>query len=143
MNTPFTANTQSEWNPNPKEEGIDSLAERDGQSMIGHAPDVAPLTLASQGAASTSVPPHVDDARNAVENALAAAPFDPSLSPVQSLNAEPVADNLHPPPNEAMTPPAPPQVPPPLMPAQGVVIPPPFNPAATNAAVNNNDLNTL
>ncbi len=141
METAFTANTQPEWRADSAGEGIDNMAQGERGGMIGHAPDVTPPSheLPNLSIPPPTASPVVDDARSAVDSALLAAPFDPASSPVQSLNASPLADNLHPtPPNDQTAPAAPPPLPPPLMPAQGVIIPPPFKPAANNVVSNNN-----
>jgi hypothetical protein len=50
----------------------------------------------AQQAAQPSLNPTVDTARSAVEQAIAATPFDPSFGqPVQSLNAQPLGQPIH------------------------------------------------
>jgi hypothetical protein len=150
METPFTANTQPEWQTASQGGGLDALSRAEGQGMIGHAPDVAPPVNTPFHLPSDQPLPagaHVDEARNAVENALSSSPFSPGLNPVQSLNAAPITDNLHPQSAgnqpEQIDPAAPPPIPPPLMPSQGVVIPPPYTPVSNSSAPNNNLSNTL
>jgi len=130
MGAAFTANTSTDGN---SEENVpDPFAEPDAEpapdGFLNHS--VASVVPPSETAPE---PPHVESARNAVDSAFAAAPFDPALSPVQSLNAAPLGEEIHPPENQPaqndIAPPAPPPVPPPLMPSPGVVIPTqPFNP---------------
>jgi len=155
MGSPFTANTQPEWQAASETQGLDTLARGEGEGMIGHAPDVEPPVSSPPNLSETSPNPggtHVDSARNAVESALASNPFNPGLSPVQALNAVPVADNLHSAqsgnqapsePSEQVAPVAPPPIPPPLTTAQGLVIPGPYTPAPNPAPANNNLSSTL
>lgn len=87
------------------------------ESPVGQLPAAAP-PMPSYGVAPTAteevkplvgavlqvtgdqpLPGNVDNARSAVENALAVVPFDPAYAqPVVSLNAQPVAVDLHMPP---------------------------------------------
>lgn len=151
----FTGNTQPEWE-SAQTSALDPLAEGNGMGMIGHAPDVVPPVMPApnlgQVIQPTSTGEYVDTARSAVENALAATPFNPALSPLQSLNATPIVDNLHPEaqndmaasyPQDHMSPAAPPPLPPPLTTAQGLVIPPPYTPTANGSYLNNNSASGL
>lgn len=88
LGTPFTATTQPEWYDPYNSVPIDPLSEtkRPGDQLLGQ--NVAGQT--SQPANGISAPV-VDQARSAVESALAAAPFDPGYAaPVESLNAQPL-----------------------------------------------------
>lgn len=80
----------------PSENSVDEIGV--GKSVAVTPPNVSPVTSP------------VNNARSAVENALASAPFDPSFAPpVQSLNAQPLPN---PQPIPVEQPPAPPQMPP-------------------------------
>lgn len=128
METAFTANTQVDG---PQNDGgnPDPLSEDSRGQLIGHAPDVRPPQEPEAG-------PPVDNARQSVANAFAGAPFDAAHSPVQALNAMPMADNLHPGASASQNePPAPPPVPPPLMPAQGMAAPPTIGSANSKSSV--------
>jgi hypothetical protein len=129
MEAPFSATTSP---VREDDTPVDPLADEapHEEGFINHAEGVQP--------------PHVDQARNSVEAALAGSP---DTAPVQNLNAQFMADNLHPaepsqqsapsqPPAQMdMAPPAPPpfapppNVPPPITTPQGVVIPPPYTPS--------------
>jgi hypothetical protein len=154
MGAAFTANTEPEWNLASQMDSLDPLSEPTAPGatgLLGHAPTVQPpattLDKPAPSAAPQIVGPdaptpeapapadNVGEARNAVESAYAAAPFDPALAPVAALNATPLAE-VHPPEDtttdqsDDIAPPAPPPVPPPLMPTPGVVIPAaPYPPA--------------
>lgn len=126
MEAPFSASTS----PMKEETApIDPLSEEQPTqaSFMDHAQSVTP--------------PHVEQARNAVETAYSSTPFDPAHSPVQALNSQNLTDVNHqnnpptpPPPERDMAPPAPPPfappptMPPPITTPQGVVIPPPYTP---------------
>ncbi|HVS79099.1 MAG TPA: hypothetical protein VHD84_02305, partial [Candidatus Saccharimonadales bacterium] len=116
--------------------------------------ETAAKAVQQEQAAPSSEPPaataaaDVNKARSAVESALAAAPFDPSLHPEERLGATPMGEELHQPapaaqvsaepslplptnqPSSApaanptpQTPKQPPSVPPPIIPSSNVVIP--------------------
>ena len=170
FNAPFTADTQADWIEPYDNVTIDPLSGNSGapagsqtDGFMGHArviqppaePALSPLTLTPPGSAPqpTAAIPALDNARSAVQNAIAVGPFDPAFSPVSSLNAQPVGPNLHGPaattppltttnstptpslqlPVESLPPPlapagdiapaAPPPVPPPLVPTPGVIVP--------------------
>ncbi len=123
MSVPFTADTQPTW--------ADSE----------NAPAVDPLNEATIGQGAPTFPtPTVGDARNAVQSAIAGAPFSPSAEgPITSLNANPIPLGLQSeyaswaepgkgttmPPEVVTEPPrpAPPPVPPPLRLDSGELIP--------------------
>lgn len=136
----FTANTEPEWNHPGNQMSIDPLSGTSGnEGMYGHAAGVQP----------PPTPANVDSARSAVENALAATPYNPVLAPITALNAQPLGTDLPPqtaaPPapvwqpapvpqggtavasTSDILPPAPPPVPPPLPLASnpGVMLPNP------------------
>lgn len=143
LEAPFTANTQPEWSLATG--STDPFSQPDtlpNPGFLTHAPAVKPSGTSGPSVISTSnqvsltddtSPPPIDQARSAVDNALAAAPFSPELSPVQALNANPLGEELHPPevkvgPSDDnsstdFAPPSPPPLPPPLMPSPGIVIP--------------------
>jgi hypothetical protein len=146
LETAFTANTQPEWSSSSGSTDPFSQGETPANpGFLTHAPAVQPLGPSGPSVVSTShqnmpeaeTPPHIDQARNAVDSAYATAPFNPDLSPVQSLNAVPLGE-LHPPQAQDssgtndMSPVAPPPLPPPIISAPGVVIPPPYNPSNNN-----------
>jgi hypothetical protein len=133
MEAPFSASTNlTQENDTPVDPLSEDVPHEDG--FMNHAEAVAP--------------PHVEQARNAVETAYTTAPFDPANSPVQSLNAQTLTDVNHPnsaptqPPSQMdMAPPAPPpfapppNVPPPITTPQGVVIPPPYTPPGNSGTL--------
>lgn len=99
-------------------------------AMPSYAPPSAPEDVKPLVGAVLPVPGAtplvggVDNARSAVENALASVPFDPAFAqPVVSLNAQPVAVDLHMPPAgpTAMGTTSP--IPPPNQPSQGAQTP--------------------
>lgn len=148
LETPFTANTQPEWSGATGSTDPFSQPETPpNPGFLTHAPAVNPsgtsgpsvISTSEQTSSTDAAPPPVDQARNAVDSAFAAAPFNPELSPVQALNASPLGEELHPPELEPrvseqsgapdISPAAPPPVPPPIMPSPGIVIPSqPYNP---------------
>jgi len=130
----FAATTQPEWTDPYNSVSFDPLsAPPDNQAQIIGRDPLSPSTSAPTPSGSPSnvaltTPPSLDNARNAVESALEAAPFDPAFAPpVQALNATQVdlaapGDSTPTPPNQPPT--AAPPFPPPLSPVNGVVIPP-------------------
>lgn len=116
----FTATAQPEWENPYNDVPIDPLSGEPAKPEI--------LSRGGSPAASSN-PPSLNSARNAVDSALAAAPFDPGFAPSSAaLNAAPLdADKAHGAsmgiPEAADAAPAPP-FPPPLTPTNGVVIPP-------------------
>ena len=134
--TPFTANAKPEWDDPFNTVSIDPLS-----SGGPPAPTVPNQVKRIEEPASEQgknvAPPNVDKARSAVENALAAAPFDPAVSPPAVALSTPSSDlgggSITQPP--ASTPldaaASAPPFPPPLTPKKGVVIP--SNPSITNS----------
>ncbi len=113
ISPPFTADTQPGWYDHDPENSVpvDPLSEkpRPSDAVMTRSPAVSPPsphTLAklaipapsapsSPGPASYAPPPTVDSARSAVDNAIAAVPFDPIEHPLASLNAQPLSQELH------------------------------------------------
>jgi hypothetical protein len=91
------------------------------QTVVGSTNPMSTSPLPPPPVNNGGQPVDVDNARNAVESAYAAAPFDPALNPVASLNAQPGPD-LH------VAPPAPAPAPPPQPPQQSPTPPPPMPP---------------
>lgn len=100
MSSPFTADMQAEWIDPYSSVSIDPLSEKsDAHNGLFQRPEDQPV---AQSAPTIPAPQQqtpalgVDNARDAVKNALASAPFDAgSIPPITSLNAEPVNLNLH------------------------------------------------
>ncbi len=118
INTPFTADTEPGWSDSGQTLAQDALmgGQKPGEKIIARPGDT---------------PPPVDNARSAVDQAIAAAPFDPAGHPLQAMNSTPVVQEIHPPqpplpqlPNSAPKA-APPPVPPPLTAPNGAVLPTP------------------
>jgi hypothetical protein len=131
LEAPFSATTS---HPSEDNYPIDPLAEETPheEGFVSHSGGVTP--------------PHLDQARSAVETAYSAAPFDPANQPLQALNAQTLAEVNPPqaapaPPQMDMTPPAPPpfapppSMPPPITTPQGVVIPPPYTPPGNSGTL--------
>jgi hypothetical protein len=144
LESPFTANTEPGQSAGAQTQAIDPFTQSSNSGILTHAPTVQPpqepksdIDLNQSPADSPiTAEPHVDKARNAVESALAAAPFDPALNPVEALNASPLAipDAEDKGQDDKPDAPAPPPLPPPLMPSPGVVIPPkPYNGGSNTA----------
>ncbi|MBI2592248.1 hypothetical protein HYW36_02105 [Candidatus Saccharibacteria bacterium] len=92
LDTPFSADTKPNWSE-PKDTFTDdplSNARRENDQSM------------DRGLSA------IDNARDAVQKAAAAAPFDPAAHPIAGLGAQPLSQTLHPTP--------PPPVPPPLIP---------------------------
>jgi hypothetical protein len=87
------------------------------QTVVGSTNPMSTSPMPPPQPVNSGPPVNVDNARSAVENAYAAAPFDPSLNPVAALNAQPGPD-LH----------AAPQPPPPAQQPAAVPPPPPMPP---------------
>jgi hypothetical protein len=159
FNSPFTADTQAEWIDPYNSVTIDPLSGNSGSAPGSQTdgfiepsktiqppaePPKTPLTAAALanpvavGSAPGNTMPAVDNARSAVESAIASSPFDPAFAPpVNSLNAQTMGPELHgsrsanitpslqlptngaPAPAADIAPPAPPTVPPPLVPING------------------------
>ncbi|OGL34538.1 hypothetical protein A3F65_02755 [Candidatus Saccharibacteria bacterium RIFCSPHIGHO2_12_FULL_47_16b] len=108
ISPPFTADTQPAWTTNQQAMNdplIDGPSAED--KLIKRAEEPAPTVTA---------PPPADQARKAVNQAIAAAPFDPSGHPLASMGAKPLTGDLHPPQLPKIPGTAPPPVPPPLLP---------------------------
>jgi hypothetical protein len=134
MEAPFSATTSPERDDQVPVNPLEETPHEDG--FISHSNPVQP--------------PHVEQARGAVETAYAAAPFDPAMAPVQALNAQTLAEVNHQPQPAApqmdtapLAPPAPPpfappppSMPPPITTPQGIVIPPPYTPPDNNLTSN-------
>jgi hypothetical protein len=161
IESPLTANTQPTWQDPYDSVPIDPLS-GDGpgkEQIFEHKKVVQPLSEqpAPTGESNASTPSgSVNQARSAVENALATAPFNPAFQPEERQGSNPLGDELHqaapaqpqtssgtpslplpgsPAENTVPTPSdspvegsAPPPLPPPLMPTPGIVIPNPATP---------------
>ncbi len=147
FNAPFTADTQSEWIDPYESVSIDPLSGNMGsQSNVvgfeGHEKNIQPPPQPAKNHLSagdlnnpqpSAAAPALDNARGAVDSAIASSSFDPAFqAPVASLNSQPMGPELHHPNTGAPTPslqlpdngashppadlepPAPPPVPPPL-----------------------------
>lgn len=157
LESAFTANTQPEWQDPYDSVPIDPL-DGDGpgkERVFEHKTVIKPLSEETAAKAEGGVPgvATVDKARDAVESALGAAPFDPAGHPEEGLGASDLGAPLHDaaPSAPATTPSlplpggqpsvqngnafgstsaddqtpqtAPPPIPPPLIPTPGAVIP--------------------
>ena len=140
MSTPFTANTSDDSRPawatgtfpapvdplnNPSISGHDQI--------FDHARTVSPASMPSP--ASTAPPNHsaspisVDHARNAVESALSAQPYDQDHpTPIQALGAQPMGPELHMPPPPMPAAPLNGSTPSLSLPTNGSPMPPPPTP---------------
>jgi hypothetical protein len=108
------------------QENAASLPPLGAQStVIGSTNPMSTSTMPLPGA--NGQPITVDGARNAVESAYAATPFNPALKPVASLNAQPLGGELHTPPPPPIAPP-PPGTPQQPLPAPPPPMPPPMPP---------------
>ena len=124
LDTPFSASTQPS-----AYDGIPS------DPLASPAKDVGILEHTTIPTTKGDIkPPSPESARSAVEQAYAAAPFDPADHPIKALNAINVdmgtpasAPIVSPPTPRKDDGSAPPPFPPPLSPTQGVVIPSPSN----------------
>ncbi len=103
-------------------------AEKDEQinnSLLSHGPK-EPISAQAQAPAISSPPPvpaaNVDDARLAVEQAMAATPFNPAGQPTEAINSQPMPDTeqqiqhnepMQPSVQQMSPPPSPPPMPPP------------------------------
>lgn len=125
LNSTFTAGAEPEWNSAYDSVAIDPLNGRPANvGLMEHKNNMSPST---------------ESARNAVEKAYEAAPFDPATAPpVQALNATPVdlekSEETAEAKQDAPAPASAPPFPPPLSPTQGVVIPAPPAGAAPAAS---------
>lgn len=110
LDTPFSASTKPDWSDPSDKIPTDPLSSepRPGEVLIGKEKVIGPPEAEVLPAAANSPHNGVNNARNAVQSAYAAAPFDPAGHPAAALNAQPLAESLHPNP--------PPPVPPPMMP---------------------------
>jgi len=117
MDTPFTANTQPEWETPYNSAAMDPLSTNGSsdQDLFKHNNPVKPPDATPVG--NSPDQPDLDRIRNAVESAIDTAPFDPADHPIKALNANPI--NLDPPSTE------------PSLPLPGVSAPAPTPPAAT------------
>jgi hypothetical protein len=77
-------------------------------------PQQAPTTSQPQTPPNQPAGTYVDTARNAVEQAFAAVPFNPDLNPVASVGAQPMGPEIHPPEVPTETAPIPMAAPPPI-----------------------------
>jgi hypothetical protein len=103
---PFPDTGQPDWTSPYEMVPIDPLREEDGLSPdarnLSQQPPLAPPQghVVQPPDSVTPVTPinsPVDSARSAVESALSQVPFDPAFSPpVESLNAQPLAEVAHP-----------------------------------------------
>ncbi|HSX18394.1 MAG TPA: hypothetical protein VLE51_03505 [Candidatus Saccharimonadales bacterium] len=133
----------------PEAEVVSSLGHSVAPPDFSASPSVstAPAPQSVDSTTPTFPTPAMDDARSAVQSALASAPYDPAAEgPVVALNAQPINFETPPSPSgnvdvshsdvsalstsDDMDRPAPPPVPPPLKLDSGVVIP-------TTVAANN------
>lgn len=108
ISPPFTADTQPGWYDPQAAAPVDPLSEdhRPDDALIGRGKAMQPLATPTPTMATPPDPqPAVQNARGAVETAIASAPFDPADHPVAALNAEPLSQPLH----------SPPPVPPPII----------------------------
>lgn len=147
LESAFTANTEPEWQNPYDNVSMDPLG-GDQPQVLQHKKTIQPLTPETAAKAGVTSPADVDAARNAVESALATAPFDPGFHPEQSAATTDAPAKTPESPTESNEPSlplpltpsssaatdkidaaAPPPVPPPLM-TNGVVIPNP--PASTS-----------
>ena len=140
LDSPFTATSEPEWENPYNAVTLDPLGGDGGAKVFEHKKTVQPLTPETAAKAGVASPANVDDARSAVESALAsappAAPISPELQavpvpaapqnsaePSLPLPAQPAAKS-----DDKLDPAAPPPIPPPLV-TNGVVIPTPSAPA--------------
>jgi len=125
MSAAFTANTEPEWHDPYNTAPMDALENSaDVAGAFGHSATVQPPGSPQQPPPT----PGVDSARSAVDNALAATPFDPSFAPpVSSLNAQPLGADIHVP--EQPAPAAPPASGTPSLPLPGADMPGPASQA--------------
>lgn len=107
ISPPFTADTKPQWYDPSNAVPTDPLnsAPRPNDVLVDGEKNVQPPSVG------------VDSARDAVNSALAGAPFDPAGHPAASLGAQPLSPSLHSSTTNISTPPPPP-VPPPMMPTQ-------------------------
>lgn len=94
MDTPFTANTQPEWENPYNNAALDPLStsgSSDSDLFKHNNPIKPPEETVPQAPAA---PADLDQIRTAVNSAIDTAPFDPASHPVQALNASPL--NLEP-----------------------------------------------
>jgi hypothetical protein len=152
ISPPFTADTQPVWYGSENSLPVDPLSEKSVSDDTVFGLAESPRTWPDPNAGLTSdnivssepntKPADLQDARSAVNEAMAAAPFNPAIEgPIRALNAQPLGESLHNPissgsPQEGIkqtSRPAPPPVPPPIRVDSGVLISPPSDSPTSSA----------